>query len=90
MRTIWKFTIPALDDDQSVAMPAGAEILSVKMVEHMAVALWALVDSTAKPVKRLIAARGTGHQCPYSQEEHLATVFDPHGFVWHIFDLGEV
>lgn len=62
MRTIWKFTLE-VTDQQTLLMPAGAQILSVQ-VQHGAPQLWAAVDSDSPLESRSFEIFGTGHWLP--------------------------
>lgn len=59
MKTTWKFTL-AIDGEQEVRMPAGAEVIAVQEQFGM-VQAWAIVDP-AQPMRPVrISLRGTGH-----------------------------
>lgn len=84
--TIWKFPL-RITDLQSIAMPAGAELLAVQGQGGF-FQLWARVDPAARPVRRLIACCGTGH--PASDGRYISTAQQNGGvLVWHFFDEGE-
>lgn len=73
---------------QYVAMPAGAQLLSVQMQGDTPY-LWALVDTDQRGDSRPIQMIGTGHDAGGIVGRHLGTVqvgnpFAP--FVWHFFD----
>jgi hypothetical protein len=59
MRSIWKYNIPA-QDEFSIAMPKGAEILSIQD-QYGQPRMWVLVDTTEVLVERRFAVVGTGH-----------------------------
>lgn len=88
MSFVWKFPL-AIEDQQLVEMPKGAELLHVGE-QHGTLALWALVNPTGgqKLVRRRIFVRCTGHRLwthPY-----VGTVVMAGGdLVWHVFDGGE-
>ena len=94
MQTVWRFPLK-FQDSQTISMPAGAKLLHVKF-RNGQVEIWALVDTTAPYVKRLIAIRGTGQPFEYDKKpgtllypKHVGTVFTENDeLVFHVFDLG--
>lgn len=88
MKTIWKFTLQ-VNDQQSILMPEGAEILCVQTQRDEA-CLWALCDSEApKTRKRHFAVRGTGHPCgvEITVEGYIGTVqFEGGALIFHVFE----
>jgi len=82
--TIYKYTIP-LQDEISVEMPTGAEILS-SQVQNGEIQVWAKVEPAAicRPV--LFRIIGTGHPFPDGEWQFVDTV-QCHGgdLVFHIF-----
>ena len=86
MRTIHKYPI-VIDDQFSIAMPSGAEIIQVAD-QRGAGAMWAIVDTEAPVERRGFAVRGTGHPLRGNEGRHLGT-FQQHGgaLVWHVFEL---
>lgn len=89
MRTIWKFSSP-VTDEFTVAMPKGAEILSVQ-VQAGVPRMWALVDPDAEPARRTFRWFGTGHPVLPAALKYVGTLQSPGGhLVFHLFeDLGE-
>lgn len=87
MSEVWKFEL-AIDDEQKVPMPEGAELLHVAE-QYGKIALWARVIPTGQPVaNRVILMRGTGH--PIWTQPYVGTVVTAGGaLVWHVFDGGE-
>ena len=87
---IWKFPL-AIIDAQEVEMPIGAKILATKVQPGVFDALgtpciWALVDPTAKLVKRRVRIVGTGHAIEADPGEFLDTFFLADGaLVFHVF-----
>lgn len=99
MKTIWKYPL-AITDEQTVTMPAGAQILKhAECVQDMhperarrsVIHIWALVDAPLEVLytRRLLRVVGTGNPLPKHLGEHVATVRDG-SFIWHVFDVGEV
>jgi hypothetical protein len=59
-KTIYKYQA-RVDDDLTIVMPEGAEVLTVQM-QHNTPCVWALVDPhVAKMELRRFHWRGTGH-----------------------------
>lgn len=74
MKKIWKYEIPAppaWHETSSVALPSGAEVLSVQ-AQGEAIVLWALCDTEAPLVDRGFWVIGTGWELP-----------DGEGNAWH-------
>jgi hypothetical protein len=60
MKTIWKFTLAAVDE-QEVMMPLGAEVLAVQE-QHGTAQAWAIVDPEQKALRPVhFSLRGTGN-----------------------------
>lgn len=88
MQTIWKFPF-AVTDEQTIDMPAEAEIIHVGLDPHGDPCLWAAIPRTdAGPEHRLIEVLGTGNPIPDRDGErvHLGS-FTQGPFVWHIFEV---
>jgi hypothetical protein len=85
MKTIYKY--PLTSQDCTLTLPAGAEILTVKL-QNDKPTLWALVD-TEEDLKfsRHICIVGTGWQVEDNME-YITTYLDGH-FVWHVFELNK-
>jgi len=70
-------------------MPAGAEILTVRL-QHERFVMWALVDPEGLPEGRRILCVVTGEDFmleKYLQVEHIGTVPQVDGnFIWHFFE----
>ena len=67
-------------------MPLAAKLLSVKM-QGDRITLWAAVDKDIATVTRRFWILGTGWQIPEGVAlQHLETVLDPGGYVWHVFE----
>ena len=83
---IWKYEL-AMVDEQFVAMPIGAEVLTVQ-TQHNRLCVWAQVDPTKHPELRRFVILGTGN--PYEHRDgmrYIGTV-QTHGgsLVWHVFE----
>lgn len=83
-RRIFKYPL-VVTDWQMVALPRGAEILTVQ-IQRGQPQLWALVDPTAPIERRDVGICGTGHIVPNGVPPYLAT-FQLHGgeLVFHVF-----
>jgi hypothetical protein len=93
MKKIFKYHFAA-GTVSTIAMPIGAEILSVDD-QGSTPTLWALVDPNAKEGIRKLAAVGTGWEIePGSRVDSNTFVgticMKEVPLVWHIFDLGYV
>ena len=90
--TIWKFPIhdsgwpaPAV-----VEMPCGSEILSLQM-QHGKPTIWARCNKNEPgKIRRLFVRIGTGWTFSGPLREHLATIQDEAGFVWHWFEVYDI
>ena len=84
--TIWKYTLRATDEQQ-IQMPAGAQILSVGVVQER-IQLWAMVDPmTPMAQNRRIVMVGTGHILPPAHGRFIGTVSLLNGaLILHVFD----
>jgi hypothetical protein len=97
-RKVFRYRVE-LTDEQVIAMPEGAEILSVARREgsrvvlgvgsHEAVEMWALVDPTAPTEQRRFRVAGTGHPLPSAETlMFLGTVQVAQGqLVFHVFEV---
>ena len=86
MKEIWKFTLK-VTDDQSIAMPKGAKILSAQE-QYGKPCIWAIVDPDAEEETRKFRIFGTGH--PFDLDESSAEFIGTGqcvGLVWHIFSV---
>jgi hypothetical protein len=83
-RVIWKFGVPILDTVH-LALPAGAQILSVQAQDYE-VQLWALVDPDAPSEMRRIHIIGTGN--PAEPLGRFINTFQMANgaMVWHAFE----
>jgi len=88
MISIFKYPVN-ITDEQMVAMPKGAEILSVQ-VQHGSACLWAMVNTENPNTFRRINIKGTGHPIHGELGTFIGTVqFDNGVLVFHVFDGGE-
>lgn len=85
---IFKYPL-RIADEQTVSVPEGVQLLSAQM-QGEDLMLWALVIHVlGEPtVLRKIAIYGTGNPIECWPGVFIATVQDPGGFVWHVFDKG--
>ena len=96
--TIWKYPIQIIGGKQPILIPSPRTFLDVQMQDGKPV-LWALVDPRSPKQEVNILVYGTGHTIPYApinaaiqrggSLDHLGTVQDDHGSVWHVFSLFE-
>lgn len=86
MKRIFKYKLQ-VNDEVAVALPAGAEILSVQE-QHTKLCLWALVDPAADTEQRVFAIVETGESFGYATPNYtyIATV-QMMPFVWHVFEV---
>ena len=84
-KSVWKFPI-AIEDQQDVRMPSGAEILSVQFQRDQ-LCLWALADPIEMLHLRRIYIYGTGRPVPRGDIRFIGTAQQMGGaLVWHIFE----
>lgn len=87
---VWK--VPLLvTGRQTVALPAGARILTVQTqgVPYLSeqLCLWAVVDTGATLTTRTIEVFGTGHPIEEAEREYIGTAqMNDGGLVWHVFE----
>jgi hypothetical protein len=85
MKTIHKY--PLISQDCTLTLPAGAEILTVKL-QNEKPTLWAVVNpNTSEVEERHICIIGTGWQVEDNME-YITTYLDGY-FVWHVFELNK-
>ncbi len=84
--TIWKFQLKTTDE-QTVEMPANAEILSVQTQSGIP-CIWAMVNPKNEKVSRVFHIFGTGHAIPKADRKFIGT-YQPEGgvFVFHLFEV---
>jgi len=84
VKTIWKYPL-RMEDEQTVKMPIGAEIISVLLQRDILV-LYAMVDSDAPLVSGKVYIRGTGHPLNMVDVRHVGSVaMLDRDLVWHVF-----
>jgi hypothetical protein len=88
MKTIWKFPLKA-QICQKVAMPEGAEVLTIQ-VQGRTPCLWAIVDDKAPKVDRHFLTYGTGHRMDIAHDKYIGTfqLLDG-GLVFHVFETSK-
>jgi hypothetical protein len=90
VKTIYKYPV-VVDDEFSVDLPDGAQILSVDTQQGEPM-MWAMVDPTAPKSKRAFRVIGTGH--PIDDADHLSFVgtFQVRGgsLIFHLFEKAPV
>ena len=90
MKRVFKYPLEQMDG-QKVALPVGAEILSVQ-VQHETIVLYALVDDLEQGFeKRAFRIAGTGHLLEGTDRmKFLGTVQLRAGnLVFHVFEVKE-
>ena len=75
----------ALQDEQDVAMPVGARVLSVQAQDGRVV-LWAKVDETTHYELRRFRLYGTGVLLPETPGKYVGTV-QLGAYVFHVFEV---
>lgn len=85
MKKIYKYEL-SLQEDQILALPEGAKVLSVNYDCGGFLCLWALVNPIATTFEDVkIKILGTGWELHnIDSEVYFTTVIDAN-FVWHIF-----
>lgn len=85
MKTIYKY--PFTDLNTVLYIPEDAKLLKFAYQDGVLCA-WFMVDpKTAHIIRpKYYFIAGTGHEIPnHLEDSYIDTVFDPDGFVWHIF-----
>lgn len=89
METIWKYQFK-IEEDFSIEMPSGAEILSVQM-QGKNPCIWVKIFEFEKHLlrKRRFQLFGTGHTIPVipEQRKYLATFQFSTTLVLHLFEV---
>lgn len=84
MKRIFKYAL-AVEDQQSIVMPSGAEILTVQM-QGGEPQVWALVDDTNDKHQRTFLIFGTGHPVIDNPGNYVGTFQLRNGaLVFHVF-----
>jgi hypothetical protein len=92
MRKVWKYGVQWPADAFDLAMPEGAEVLTVQVQENgdsrlAAVCLWALVDPDAPQTVRRFRVVGTGHPVEGGALAYAGTFQLASGaLVFHVFE----
>jgi hypothetical protein len=81
---VFKYPIK-IEDEQTVKLPEGAEIIYVGLDPGGTPCLWAIVNERSVRVNRTIYVAGTGHPLPKEKIRHLGSILQ-HPFVWHVFE----
>lgn len=86
MHTVYKYPLQPLRE-QTISMPDSAKILIAQM-QGTTITLWAEVFDDNRPEERTFEVFGTGWHIepPDRNREYVATVQDPRGLVWHIYE----
>jgi len=85
MTSIWKFALE-IEDEQSISMPEGAEILCVQEQRGVG-CLWAKVNTENPMIDKTIVIRGTGHPFVEEAGKYLGTFqIDGGVLIWHVFE----
>ena len=85
MATIWKYPIP-LQDEFTIQMPDGAQILYVQAQNNMAY-MWARVLTEQSVVDRNFRLRGTGHFIDLDCIHIGSFMLYGGDFVFHLFEV---
>jgi hypothetical protein len=85
MITIYKYPIK-IEDEQTIIMPYGAELMHAGLDPSGVPCLWARVDTTNPLHPITILIRGTGHEIAEKDKyaSHFAS-FNQGPFMWHVF-----
>jgi hypothetical protein len=84
--TIWKIALENIDE-QTIEMPANAEILSAQM-QSETLCIWAMVNPRNEKVKRIFHIFGTGHSIPEAKRKFIGTYQLYEGaLVFHLFEV---
>lgn len=83
---IFKYPLSGLID-QSIEMPAGAQVLTLQMQGGIP-CLWALIDESMPKQERHFKVVGTGWLLDDDPGMYIGT-FQDGSFVWHVFEVEE-
>jgi hypothetical protein len=89
VKKIFKYDLRVTDVDH-VKMPDGAQIIHVDWQgpNIQQLQLWAVVDPDAPLFDREFRVIGTGHPIADLPDlQHIGTVVQPIGLVWHVFEV---
>jgi hypothetical protein len=85
MRTVWKFRLDVIVNDQRLIMPGSGEVLAVG-VQDRSIVLWVLVCPDHANETRVFRVLGTGHRVTSDVKAHVGTV-QIGVYVWHVFEV---
>ncbi len=95
MKEVWKYPVPFPKTEFTVYMPAGAEVLTMKVQSGPddlfdsadRLVMWTLVDPKAVPIGYDFVLVGTGNPIPDEIDwtQHIDSVITG-DFVWHLFE----
>jgi hypothetical protein len=86
--TIWKYRLQLIDE-QVIAMPSGAHILTIQM-QNGSPHIWALVNPEKPETPRHFATYGTGHEVSAASQagDFIGTYqLINGGLVFHVFEF---
>lgn len=96
MRTVWKVSLPIVDEI-AVKIPGGAAIVHVATQGPVGVAelstgepvsVWFECDPERPPELRRFAIYGTGHMFRHERQQYLGSAqFDGGGLVFHLYEV---
>lgn len=84
---IFKYNLQIIDD-QNIHMPKHSDILTVQN-QNGRLTIWTLAEDNHLVMRR-IKIVGTGNTIDVALGKYIGTVQMDHGFVWHVFDQGEL
>ena len=83
LQRIFKYPL-TITNKQRIEVPMYATPLKVAFQDGQ-LYMWCQVTPSRETVSLPIHIFGTGHELPYIPLNHLETVFDVHGYVWHVY-----
>jgi len=86
-KRIFKYTLE-ITDFQTIELPKGYELLTVKMQNGNA-CIWCLIDEEAEKEAVNFEVFGTGHEIGYDMgidRKYIGTYFLDNGLVFHLFE----
>ncbi|MCL1981073.1 MAG: hypothetical protein FWG62_08375 [Proteobacteria bacterium] len=87
MKTIWKFELTP-NRLQSVPLPSGAQLLTVRTKEDDAPVLWALVDPEMPTEERYLGIYTTNTAMPDDPGKYIDSFFIYEGSLeFHLFEM---
>jgi len=85
-KTVYKYGVE-IEDEFTVHLPQGAEILTVQ-IQHGRPFMWALVDPSARPESRRFRLAGTGHPINNGALTYINTFQIEGGMlIFHLFEI---